>query len=165
MIGTNDVTQDYDPGGPGYGGATGFGADAAMRLDMLVGRIFTDTPGVTLVLADITPFTDPINEARGQAYNAFVPQIVTRYDTLGNNVLFVDMHAALQNTGLYISGDGIHPTTAGYDRMAQAWYAALTAAPEPSGLVTLGVGLMTAAVIARVSRKSPRLKESPRLKV
>ncbi len=153
LIGTNDVTQNYDPGGAGFGGATGFGADAAQRLSTLVGNIFTYAPGVTLVLGSITPFTDPAMEARGQSYNAFIPQIVSRYNGLGNRVFFADIHTALQNTALYTSADGVHPTTAGYDRIAQTWYTALTAAPEPSALSSFGIGLLTLVVTAGLARR------------
>ncbi len=153
MIGTNDVTQNYDPGRPGYGGATGFGADAAQRLNTLVGSIFTYAPGVTVVLGSITPRTDTTLEAQGQSYNAFIPQIASRYNGLGDHVVFADMHAALQNTALYISADGTHPTTAGYDRMAQTWYSALTAAPEPSAMTSLGIGFLTLGVLAGMAWK------------
>jgi hypothetical protein len=49
------------------------------------------------------------------------------------------MHAALTTADLI---DGIHPTAAGYDKMAATWYAALRSVPgsigDPSGTGTTG---------------------------
>lgn len=129
MLGTNDINQSFDPGGPGYGGGTGFAADAAQRLDSLVGRLFQTNPKLTLVLATITPLADPAKEAQVKAYNVYIPQIVAAHKKLGQNVLLADMSAAL--TAADLSPDGIHPGTPGYDKMARAWYTALTGQTAP----------------------------------
>lgn len=129
MLGTNDINQSFDPGGPGYGGGTGFAADAAQRLDSLVGRLFQTNPTLTLVLAAITPLADPAKEAQVKAYNAFIPQIVAAHKKLGQNILLADQSAAL--TAADLSPDGIHPGTPGYDKMARVWYTALTGRTAP----------------------------------
>lgn len=130
MLGTNDINQRFDPGGPGYGGGTGFAADAAQRLDSLVGRLFQANPNLTLVLATITPLADPAKEAQVSAYNAYIPQIVAAHKKLGQNILLADQSAALSPDDL--SPDGVHPSTSGYDKMARVWYAALTGPVPPS---------------------------------
>ena len=111
MIGTNDANQGFDDPGAkgqkGYGGETGFAADATARLETLISRLYADNPGLTLVLASLTPFADPAKEARVMAYNAFVPRLITAHQKSGQNVLFADMHAALSAADL--SADGIHP--------------------------------------------------------
>lgn len=123
MLGTNDVNQDFDPGGPGYGGKTGFAADAAQRLNSLVGRLFQTNPTLTLVLATLTPLADPAKEAQASAYNAYIPQIVAAHKAQGQNILLADMATAL--TPADLSPDGVHPSTSGYDKMARIWYRAL----------------------------------------
>ena len=65
MLGTNDVNQAFDPGGPGYGGGTGFAADAAGRLNALIDRLYAENPALTLVVAAITPLADPAKERTG----------------------------------------------------------------------------------------------------
>ena len=123
MIGTNDILQNFNlAGAPG-------------RLDALVGSIFTSRPSVRLLLASVTPLSNASREAAAQAYNAAMPGIVAKYRGLGDDVSFVDMHAAL-NPATDLT-DGIHPTAAGYQKIADTWYAA--AVPEPSGVGLLGV--------------------------
>ncbi len=130
MLGTNDINQSFDPGGPGYGGGAGFAADAAQRLDTLVGRLFQTNPKLTLVLASLTPLADPAKEAQVQAYNRFIPQIVAAHKKQGQTILLAEMSATL--TPADLSPDGVHPGTLGYDKMARVWYAALTGqAPPP----------------------------------
>ncbi len=145
MLGTNDVLQAHDPGGPGYGGGTGFAADAAARLDQLVTRLFQMRPGLRLVLATVTPLQDPAKEAMAEAFNAYVPQIVAAHRKAGQDIVPADMHSALTLSDL--SPDGIHPRTIGYDKMACVWYHALTGraapplpapAPSPYGPGRLG---------------------------
>ena len=129
MLGTNDVNQAFDPGGPGYGGASGFAADAAGRLNTLIDRLYAAQPGLTIVLASITPLADSAKEANEKAYNVFVPEIVAAHRKTGRNIVFADMRAGL--TAADLSPDGIHPTTLGYDKMARVWYAALTGQMAP----------------------------------
>ncbi len=129
MLGTNDINQNFDPGGPSYGGGTGFAADAAQRLDTLVGRLLAANPTLTLVLATLTPLADPAKEAQVQAYNLFIPQIVAARKKQGQNIVLADMSAAL--TPADLSPDGVHPGTLGYDKMARVWYGALTGQTPP----------------------------------
>ncbi len=129
MLGTNDVNQAFDPGGPGYGGGTGFAADAAARLNTLIDRLYAGSPGLTAILATIPPLGDTAKERQGEAYNAFVRQIVAAHQKLGQNVLLADMHTGLMPGDL--SPDGIHPGTAGYDKMARVWYQAMTGQTPP----------------------------------
>ncbi len=133
MLGTNDVKPFadglVDPGGPGYGGGTGFAADGAMRLDKLVDRLYDGRPGLTLVLATVTPLANPAKEASVAAYDALIPQVVAAHRKLGQNILLADMHATLTTGDL--CPDGVHPGTVGYDKMARTWYAALTGQAAP----------------------------------
>ena len=133
MLGTNDINQGYDQGGPGYGGESGFAADAGVRLDALLDKIFAAKPNVALVLATITPLRDAAKQEKVQAYNAVVAKIVATRQGQGQRLVFADMGMALSDAD--IAGDGVHPTTTGYDKMARVWFSALTnqkAAPVPT---------------------------------
>ena len=123
-IGTNDINQNYDV------------ANAPARLSALIDHILSDDPGVELFVAQITPEADPTLEARVEAYNAALPGVVSGK---GATVHLVDMHSALSAADL---ADGVHPTAAGYDKMAPVWYSALQSVPAslrptgtPAGLV------------------------------
>ncbi len=129
LLGTNDVNQAFDPGGPGYAGGTGFAADAAGRLDTLLDRLYQLSPGITAVVGRITPLANPAKEAQVRAYNALIPQIVAAHQKAGQHILLADMEAAVSKDDL--SPDGVHPGTRGYDKMARAWYAALTGQTPP----------------------------------
>jgi lysophospholipase L1-like esterase len=129
MLGTNDVLQSYDPGGPGYGGKTGFAADAAERLDQLVSHLFQISPHLKLVLVTLTPLQDPAKEAMVTAFNDDIPQIIAAHKRLGQDIVPAPMHSALSLSDL--SPDGIHPRTLGYDKMARVWYQALTGRTAP----------------------------------
>jgi hypothetical protein len=138
MLGTHDVNQGYDPGGPGYRGRQGFAADAAQRLDVLVCRLLKARPGLILVISAIIPLGEPAKDAKARAYDAFIPLIAAAHRKLGQEVRVADMYAAL--TPRDLSPDGVHPGTLGYDKMARVLYRALTgdtppplpAAPVPS---------------------------------
>ena len=129
MLGTNDVTQGYDKGGAAYAGVSGFAGHAAGRLNALVGQIFLARPSATLVLATITPLREADRQQKVAAYNALVKRIVAARQQKGEEIVLADMSAALDSADL--AGDGVHPTTRGYDKMARVWFAALTGKPAP----------------------------------
>jgi len=117
-IGTNDLDQNYRV------------SEAPARLSTLVDHILANAPGVELFVARITPETDPALEARVKAYNTALPAALR---DKGPHVHLVDMHSALTTADL---GDGVHPTAAGYAKMAAVWYSALQSVPAaltPSG--------------------------------
>ena len=104
-------------------------ATALARLDAIIGEIFTLRPDTSVFVSNLTPITGTPQATYGTKvtdYNAGVPAIVSSYATAGRKAYFVDMHAALNNPAADISGDGIHPTQAGYDKMAVTWQGALT---------------------------------------
>jgi lysophospholipase L1-like esterase len=109
-IGTNDVLQNYNLGG------------APSRLSTLIDHITAAAPSADVFVASIIPLSSASQESAGRTFNAAVPGIVQAKVNAGKRVHFVDMHAALTTADLI---DGIHPTAAGYDKMAATWYAAL----------------------------------------
>jgi len=107
LIGTNDVFQSYQ-------------LDTAPdRLRDLVTRICTVRPGVHVAVGSIPPVPD--QPAQVRAYNAAVPAVVDQVKATGCDVVFVDLNAGLTDADIFDR----HPTRAGYDKMAAAWYPAV----------------------------------------
>jgi lysophospholipase L1-like esterase len=122
--GTNDLNDGYT------------GAQTATHLDTLMGKIFTDLPHVKLIVAKIIPAAfGATKQANWTAYENAIPGVVAKYQALGDDVTLVDFSTLLvPNTADYYQScatcgrDSLHPSQQGYDKMADAWYPALTAA-------------------------------------
>jgi autotransporter-associated beta strand protein len=102
---------------------------ALARLDALVGDIFALRPDTTVFVSNLTPITGTPATNYGTKvtdFNAGVPAIVATYAGQGRKAYLVDMYSALSNPAADIGADGIHPTQAGYDKMATTWFGALT---------------------------------------
>ncbi|MEO8617436.1 MAG: Ig-like domain-containing protein [Luteolibacter sp.] len=119
MIGTNDFSANFNV------------ASAQTRLAELVSDIATKRPFAKIILSNLLLRTDsPSFEALQTIYNAAIPGIVNDQVALGRQVTFVDMHSAL------LPGDfeeGVHPTQAGYDKMADTLFPAVTSVMPPQG--------------------------------
>ncbi|KAJ7230140.1 lipolytic enzyme [Mycena pura] len=106
MAGTNDLLD-------------GISAGAPAQLATLVDAIFAACPDAALVVAALTP----LNTAAGQStlvatYNAAVAQLVNARQAAGHHILLASMASVLVSDLV----DGIHPTDAGYIKMANAWF-------------------------------------------
>jgi lysophospholipase L1-like esterase len=110
-IGTNDINQNYDV------------ANAPARLSTLIDHILQTKPNVQLFVAQIITEQGEPHATMIDNYNAAIPGIVA---SKGPNVHVVNMHAALTAADL---ADGVHPTQAGYNKMAPVWYDALQSVP------------------------------------
>ena len=117
-IGTNDVLQNFNLAG------------APARLSTLIDHITAAVPSAEVFVATIIPLASAGQEAAGRTFNAAIPGIVQRNVSAGKHVHLVDMHSALTAADLI---DGIHPTAAGYDKMAATWYSALQSVPGSIG--------------------------------
>ena len=97
------------------------------RLDDLVSRIVRFNPKTWIVLAQIIPANAPAS-AETQDYivrlNALIPAMVARHQAQGDRVQLVDLYTPML---AHPNPDGIHPDTAGYQVMAQHWFAAIQA--------------------------------------
>ncbi|MFF1920603.1 SGNH/GDSL hydrolase family protein [Streptomyces sp. NPDC058221] len=120
LIGTNDLNQNYDI------------ANAPARLSGLIDRIRAGEPQSELFVATVPPQSNATLEGRVKAYNSAIPAVVA---SKGSRVHLVKMYEALTTSDL---ADGIHPTRAGYEKMAAVWFNALRSVP--SSLVPLGAG-------------------------
>jgi lysophospholipase L1-like esterase len=117
-IGTNDVLQNYNLSG------------APARLSTLIDHITATAPSAEVFVAQIIPLANAGQEAAVRTFNAAIPGIVQSKANSGKHVHLVDMHDALTVSDLT---DGIHPTAAGYDKMAATWYSSLLSVPGSIG--------------------------------
>ena len=91
------------------------------RPSAVPGAETTMAPNALIVVAKIIPLTT--NNARVMTFNNAITPLVQQRITAGKHVVLVDQYTGFPNNEL---GDGIHPNTAGYVRMAGVWYAAIS---------------------------------------
>ncbi|MBC7835277.1 MAG: hypothetical protein H7Y88_09290 [Phycisphaerales bacterium] len=121
-LGTNDIAQQ---------GAAGVN-NADLNLRLIIQRLRSVRPNVSILLAQVIPLATTQPAAIHVApLNARIATIVSELDTPASRVLLVD-----QNSGFDLSSmmqlDGVHPNTAGEQRMADVWRATLaTILTEP----------------------------------
>lgn len=115
QIGTNDMKTE----------ATAAGAPA--RLAALLDKMLDADPRVRILLATIPPIRDAARQRRVEAFNRAVASIAAGRD----RVSYVDVYGAVVQPGDF--GDAVHPTRAGYSKIALRWYAAITGRAEKPG--------------------------------
>jgi lysophospholipase L1-like esterase len=117
MIGTNDINGNNNV------------ADAPNRLGKLLDSIFMRDANILVVLAQIVPTgSDGTNNAV-KTYNAAIPNLVSTRTSKGQHIVLVDMYTAFTKDANYkqsLMGDNLHPNQAGYNLMADVWFAALS---------------------------------------
>ncbi len=106
-IGTNDMAS--------------MGNGAPTRLGTLIDQIITAAPNALLAVSNIIPF--PGASSAVTTYNAAVPGVVQMRKDAGKHIIFVDQFAGFPTSELQ---DGVHPNSAGYARMAQKWWTAIS---------------------------------------
>jgi len=114
MLGTNDI----------------FGITPTERMQetmqKLIASIFEQDPNVTVVLASIPPILKiQARNADVDAYNKVLPGIVEKEKAAGHKIAFADIHSVLSEP-TDLCGDKVHPSQAGYQKMAALWYSVLT---------------------------------------
>ncbi|KAH8800307.1 hypothetical protein F5884DRAFT_904986 [Xylogone sp. PMI_703] len=111
--GTNDMRQ---PTGQPY-----CVSDCPDRLGSLIDEILDACPDATVLVAQITPIEDTAANSRRLTYNAAIPDVVSARASQGKHVELVSME------GLTLDDlkDGLHPTDAGYEMMAEVWMAGI----------------------------------------
>jgi lysophospholipase L1-like esterase len=120
LIGTNDVWQDLNL------------AQAPTRLGNLIATIATKRPFAKIIVSNLPKRIDSASyEAKQVTFNNALPGVVAQQVALGRQVRLLDMHSVL--TPFDYSSDGVHPSTAGYVKMANAWAPEITAVIDPTG--------------------------------
>ena len=124
-IGTNDASQGASP------------ALMESRLTQLLTDLKADLPDAQVIVASLIPRTDSsAAESVEEQYNAAMPAIIA---AMGSHFHFLDMHSVINPTTDL--ADGVHPNIGGYNKMADAWTAAVQAisVPEPATVAILAV--------------------------
>ncbi|MBN2574048.1 MAG: hypothetical protein JXP73_05735 [Deltaproteobacteria bacterium] len=124
MIGTNDINGNVDT------------ANAPTRLGKLMDDILSRAPDSLLVVASIIPSKNDGTNTNFQKYNAAIPGLVDTRAKAGKHVVFLDNYKAFSSNANYktaLLADNLHPNSAGYAVLGQAFYgvigALLPAAP------------------------------------
>jgi lysophospholipase L1-like esterase len=126
LVGTNDIWQNHL-----YPGNFPLEQTEA-NLTNLIATIATRRPFVKIIVSNLPQRTDDLAiEADQAVFNSHLPALVAQQVALGHQVSLVDMHSVL--TPLDYSSDGVHPSTAGYNKMADTWTPAITETITPQG--------------------------------
>jgi hypothetical protein len=116
MIGTNDLNGNVNV------------SQAPTRLGNLIDAMFTRRADMLVVVAQIVPGRQDSLNNRIMTYNAAIPGLVATRAAAGRHIISVDMYGAFTRDANYktaLLADDLHPTAAGYTRMAETWYAAI----------------------------------------
>ncbi len=127
-IGTNDLTPSNNQ----------TPAEIADEIDQILNEIDEyegdHSVEITVILAKIINRKFP-NSPLGMKTTQLNNEIQSVYNTrhaAGDAIILVDMESALDYPGDFPSGDSIHPTEAGYGKMANVWQAAITGFLDPT---------------------------------
>ena len=114
-LGTNDCNAGVPP------------STMKVRMDSLLGHLFAKAPAAQVFLADVVSTGNAWNTCI-VAYNQLVPGIVAAWRMKGMRVVFVPLNALAQpmcgapgREHDLCGGHQVHPTSAGYPRMASAF--------------------------------------------
>ncbi|MDP3850554.1 MAG: Ig-like domain-containing protein, partial [Luteolibacter sp.] len=122
LVGTNDFLQTWPYETP---------AGVLAELDSLINNIATRRPFAKIIVSTLILSTvSPTIEAKQVTFNQGIPALVAQHVAQGRHVSMVDMHPVLNAGDL---ADTVHPTTGGYNMMANAWFPKITDVISPKG--------------------------------
>jgi hypothetical protein len=98
-------------------------ANAPLRLGALIDQILAVGPDATVLVATLVPANDATVQARINDYNRQIPGVIAQRQRAGKHVQMVDMRAVTTAD----LADVLHPSDAGYRKMADAFYAGVQA--------------------------------------
>ncbi len=110
-IGTNDSS--------GFNAAT----NDVNNLDRLITRLAECQPSAQIIVTSLLKRGEPNYSYITNYFNPYVPGKVAGQQALGRKVTFLDMHAYLELSDM---PDNLHPDAGGYQKMAAAWFPAIT---------------------------------------
>ncbi len=93
------------------------------RLDALVERIAEAQPGAVIVVSTLLERGANQYSLITKHFNPFVRERVLAHQLKGRKVRFLDMNAYVPLSDM---PDSLHPNEAGYEKMAQGWFDAIT---------------------------------------
>jgi hypothetical protein len=96
-------------------------AGAPDRLGTLIDGIVMGAPDALIVVAKIIPLAS--GGSAVETYNNAIPAVVQKRIDAGKHVVLIDQFTGFPTSEL---GDGVHPNEAGYSRMADKWYDAIS---------------------------------------
>jgi lysophospholipase L1-like esterase len=102
-------------------------ASYALAANETLRIIYEYDPDITVILAKIILTTESARNTRTHNYNLLLEEYAQYWSDNGYSIIVVDMENALV-PAVYPEGDLVdlvHPTAAGYEKMADAWYDAL----------------------------------------
>ncbi|MBD2777358.1 GDSL-type esterase/lipase family protein [Iningainema tapete] len=108
-------------------------SEVAQRLSSLIDQITNQAPNTQVLVASIPPIATLNKENRPELtqlvadFNSRIPSIVNSKASQGRKVSFVDVFNSINESDL-VYGDGVHPTMAGYSKIARTWYDAILSA-------------------------------------
>lgn len=110
LVGSNDITQKYKLD------------EIGDRLDTLIDRIANKKTGLKpeaqVIVASVPRMTVASEEAENVKYAAKIEELVVKRRIAGENVSYVDVHAALMPEDKF---DNLHPNDAGYEKIGALW--------------------------------------------
>lgn len=154
LAGTNDTGD----------GEEGFRNNATNKLVQVLERIRLDQPSAKVVVGTCLNRKNGTRNAwLRDYYNPYVPGIVSAQAAKGQAVTYVDFFGTLDEAADF--ADEVHPNDAGYEKIAQKWFAAIRAAfPDPSSFATENdLAVVRAASAATASGVECRLTFNRRM--
>lgn len=127
MAGTNDMAQSLKV------------SDATRRLGVLIDQCYAACPDAVIIVAQLTPAASNVTQGNVDIFNPTIPDLVASRVSNGTKALVVNMEDYVTTDDLV---DGLHPTDAGYVKMATGWLAGLKEASE-KGWITAPVSVPT----------------------
>ncbi|KAL8949205.1 MAG: hypothetical protein Q9222_004668 [Ikaeria aurantiellina] len=96
------------------------------RLGAMIDQLIATGPDAAILVAQIINNANAQTEALVQKYNNAIPGVVSQRANAGHKVMVVDM----QSVTAADLKDGLHPTDAGYQKMADIWFQAIQQASD-----------------------------------
>ena len=81
-VGTNDCVQNVDMG------------NAGARLGVLIDRLFSTIPGVTIIASTLLPNGNPSTQSNVLTFNNQVPGVVSSRQAQGQKITYVDFSSS-----------------------------------------------------------------------
>ncbi|KAI1425642.1 carbohydrate esterase family 3 protein [Xylaria sp. FL1777] len=122
-VGTNDCSGNVDI------------PNAGKRMSSLLDDVYKGSPRVTVILSTLLVRSDEVNQECVEDVNSQFKTVAATQRANGRRLVLVDMQPPAGPTTAQLV-DGIHPTEAGYAKMANIWFEGIKEADEAGFLLT-----------------------------